>query len=65
MTASCTCTTFGRCEVCRPPCMWVVAHLEEVPVRCGDDHFGFVGNLPVCLDHLQFYLLHQAEGASV
>ena len=62
-TATCTCTTWGNCPVCRPPCQWIVGHLHEVPVRCGDDHFATVGTTSVCMDHFQFYLLHRAEEA--
>lgn len=43
------------------PCQWVVNHLGEIPVRCGDDHFAYLGSLSVCLDHFQFDLLHRTE----
>lgn len=60
--ATCTCTTWGTCPVCRPPCQWVTHHLGEIPVRCGDDYFATVGTLPVCCDHFQFVQIHRVPG---
>jgi hypothetical protein len=65
MSLTCTCTSGPRCDTCRPPCQWVVSHLGEVPVRCGDQFATFFGTLPVCLDHYEFSRLDTDDGVFV
>lgn len=43
-TAECTCTSLGRCKVCRPPCEYD-----------GDRFFAFIGETPVCMDCWEYY----------
>jgi hypothetical protein len=50
--ADCTCTTYGRCAVCRPPCDW-----------CGDDYHTRLGTTPLCVSCYEFALLHREENA--
>jgi hypothetical protein len=44
------------------PCQWIVSHLEEVPVRCGDDYYANLSiDFPVCASHWEFHMLHRGE----
>lgn len=43
----------------KPPCQWIVEHIGEMPVRCGEEYFAHLApDLPVCVDHWQFSRLH-------